>query len=49
MEVHRKMPKCDKRAQRLLHQLCLNWLDEVIPSYDENPDWTSSLSAFEAL
>ena len=49
MEVHRKMSKSDKRAQRSLHQCCLDWLDEVIPSYGENPDWSSSLSDFEAL
>ena len=49
MEVHRKTPKTDKRAQRSLHQCCLDWLDEVIPSYDENPDWSSSLSDFETL
>ena len=49
MEVHRKTPKSDKRAQRSLHQCCLDWLDEVIPSYDENPDWSSSLSDFETL
>ena len=49
MEVHRKTPKTDKRAQRSLHQCCLDWLDEVIPSYDENPDWSSSLSDFESL
>ena len=44
MEVHRKTLKTDKRAQRSLHQCCLDWLDEVIPSYDENPDWPSSLT-----
>ena len=44
-----KPPKTDKRAQRSLHQCCLDWLDEVIPSYDENPDWPSSLSDFETL
>ena len=49
MEAHRKTPKTDKRAQRSLHQCCLDWLDEVIPSYDENPDWSSSLSDFETL
>ena len=48
-EVHRKTPKTDKRAQRSLHQCCLVWLDEVIPLYDENPDWSSSLSDFESL
>ena len=48
-EVHRKTPKTDKRSQRSLHQCCLGWLDEVIPSYDENPDWSSSLSDFETL
>ena len=50
MEVHRKTPKSDKRAQRSLHQCCLDWLDEVIPSYDENnPDWSSSLNDFGTL
>ena len=49
MEVHRKAPKSDKSAQRSLHQCCLDWLDEVIPSYDENPDWSSSLREFESL
>ena len=49
MEVHRKTPKTKKSAQRSLHQCCLDWLDEVIPSYDENPDWSSSLSDFESL
>ena len=49
MEVHRKTPMTDERAQRSLHQCCLDWLDEVIPSYDENPDWSSSLSDFETL
>ena len=49
MEVHRKTPKTDKRAQRSLHQCCLDWLDEVISSYDENPDLPSSLSDFETL
>ena len=49
MEVHRKTPKTEKSAQRSLHQCCLDWLDEVIPSYDENPDWSSSLSDFESL
>ena len=49
MEVYRKTPKTDKRAQRSLNQCCLDWLDEIIPSYDENPDWSSSLSDFESL
>ena len=38
MEVHRKTPKTDKRSQRSLHQSCLDWLDEAIPSYDANPN-----------
>ena len=45
----RKTPKADPRSQRSLHQCCLDWLDEVIPSYDENPDWSSSLNDFETL
>ena len=49
MEVFRKTPKSDKRSKRSLHQCCLDWLDEVIPSYDENPDWSSSLNDFETL
>ena len=49
MKVHRKTPKTDKRAQRSLHQCCLDWLDEVIPSYDEKFDWSSSLNDFETL
>ena len=49
MKVHRKTPKTDPRSQRSLHQCFLDWLDEVIPSYDENPDWPSSLSDFETL
>ena len=49
MEVHRKTPKTDKRAQRSLHQCCIDWLDEAPRSYDENPDWSSSLSDFETL
>ena len=49
MEVHRKTPITDKRAQRSLHQCCLDWLDGVIVSFDENPDWSSSLSDFESL
>ena len=49
MEVHRKTPKSDKRSQRSLHQCCLVWLDEAIPSYDEKPDWSSSLNDFGTL
>ena len=49
MEVFRKTPKSDKRSKRSLHQCCLDWLDEVIPMYDENPDWSSSLNEFETL
>ena len=32
MEVYRKTPKTDPRSKRSLHQCCLDWLDEVIPS-----------------
>ena len=49
MEVFRKTPKSDKRSKRSLYQCCLDWLDEVIPSYDENPGWSSSLNDFETL
>ena len=49
MEVFRKTPKSDKRSKRSLRQCCLDWLDEVIPMYNENPDWSSSLNEFETL